>query len=227
MNAQARLNDLAARDAKNREFAQSYSRESYTLKDLLYKCRPRDEGVEREVEQSQRSSYTFEQAVHWREKKLREAGDNATKRHYEKLLANNILNEVLDLTQIVFPLIELLSVACHFVLPKPRTRHPSHARTPSVDVLWVSLLFLLSLDVDQNEHPYLVGRSHHQRRPPWRCPLVQHDSRDRKLWEYMIWAFGALSAYRIARISSDVLLTGTPGSRTVNAYLERTGDASA
>jgi hypothetical protein len=43
----------------------------------------------------------------------------------------------------------------------------------------------------------------------------------------MIWAFGALSAYRIARISSDVLLTGTPGSRAVNAYLERTGDASS
>ena len=37
MNAPARLHDLAARDVKNREFADNYYKESYTLKDFVYK----------------------------------------------------------------------------------------------------------------------------------------------------------------------------------------------
>ena len=92
MNAPARLNDLAARDAKNREFAQNYSRKSYTLKDLLYKSLGLEKkaSIEKWENLSVQAVFLNKQYT-WREKKLREAGENATKRHYEKLMAKNIL----------------------------------------------------------------------------------------------------------------------------------------
>ena len=231
MNAQARLNDLAARDAKNREFAQNYSRESYTLKDLLYKSL----GLEMKASSEKWENLSVQAILlnkqyTWREKKLREAGDNATKRHYKKLLANSILNEVVDLTQIAFPLIELLSVA--FVISFSQ----NHA-------LVTQAMRELPLWMFFGCHCYFFCHwmLTKMNTPIWWVDLIINATstvafalwynmirEDRKLWSlYMIWAFGALSAYRIARISSDVLLTGTPGSRTVNAYLERTGDASS
>ena len=166
----------------------------------------------------------------WREKKLREEGDNATKRHYERLLTKNVSHEVVDLTQIGFPLLDLTSIAlllsfsknyaiatqamrevplwaffvchCYFFVHWVFTRM-------NAPIWWIDLIFNAASTVAFTAWYNLIRE-------------------DRKEWNvYMIWAFAALSVYRIARISSDVLLTGTPGSRAVNAYLEKTGDATS
>jgi predicted ferric reductase len=233
MNAQARLSDLAARDAKNRKFADNYFKESYTLKDFVYKqlglAKKESKASEMWASRSVQDIFLHKQCA-WREAKLREEGDNATKRHYERLLTKNVLHEVVDLTQIGFPLLDLTSIAlllsfsknfaiatqamrevplwaffvchCYFFVHWVFTRM-------NAPIWWIDLIFNATSTVAFTAWYNLIRE-------------------DRKEWNvYMIWAFAALSVYRIARISSDVLLTGTPGSRAVNAYLEKTGDATS
>ena len=65
--------DLAARDVKNREFADNYYKESYTLKDFVYKqlgLAKKESNGQQSVGESKRSRHIFEQAVHLARKEV-------------------------------------------------------------------------------------------------------------------------------------------------------------
>lgn len=232
MNARARVNDLAARDVKNREFADNFYKESYTLKDFVCKQLriANKESMTSDVWASRSvQAIILNKQYTWREKKLREADDNATKRHYESLLLKNVSQEVADLMQLAFPLLDLTSIA---LLISFATNHALATQAMREVPLWIFFTC----------HCYFVSHwvfTVFMKASVWWIDLIFNAAstaafiawyalirEDGEEWNvYMIWAFAALSAYRIARISSEVLLMGTPGTRAVKTYLQRTGDA--
>ena len=77
MNAPARLNDLAARDAKNREFAQNSSICLQVRFFPIFRRTQKKASIEKWENLSVQAVFLNKQYT-WREKKLREAGENAT-----------------------------------------------------------------------------------------------------------------------------------------------------
>ena len=230
MNPRTRLDDLAARDDKNRVFAVNYYKEYFTLKDFVFKqlgLSKKESKASKMWQNRSVQDLLLNKQYTWREKKLREEGDNATKRHYGRLLAKNISHEVVDLMQIAFPLLDLTSIALllsfsqnHAIATQAMREVPLWSFFACHCYFWVHWVFtkintpIWWIDLIFNATSTVAFTFWYD--------LIRED---RKEWNvYMIWAFAALSVFRIARISSDVLLTGTPGSRAVNAYLKRTGD---
>ena len=230
MNAPARLHGLAVRDVKNREFAENYYKESYTLKNFVCKQLGivKKESTMSDVWASRSvQAIILNKQCTWREKKLRGEGDNATKRQYERFLVKNASHEVMDLMQIAFPLLDLTSVA---LLISFATNHAVATQAMREVPLWTFFachcyFFAHWVFTKMNAPVWWIDLTFNAASTAAFTAWYNLIREDRREWNvFMVLAFAALSVYRIARISSDVLLTGTPGSRAVNAYLEKTGD---